>query len=154
MQTFRGRVQGEQDRGQGEAHVRCGLGNVANQGRRGLRGRVEGEPVDRTRPEDLLHKAGLLVFAADRAARLRREDLHRFSRRPLFHELVTKLATQTRCPAIFILSSHRAGAGARSGGFGDATTTKAYFPDTLLEHPQVCEHKLLQVRRPAFPGLL
>jgi len=81
-------------------------------------------------------------------------QLARTEHRTLFHELVTKLATQTRCPAIFILSSHRAGAGARSGGFGDATTTKAYFPDTLLEHPQVCEHKLLQVRRPAFPGLL
>ena len=81
-------------------------------------------------------------------------QLARTEHRTLFHELITKLATQTRCPAIFILSSHRAGAGARSGGFGDATTTKAYFPDTLLEHPQVCEHKLLQVRRPAFPGLL
>ena len=81
-------------------------------------------------------------------------QLARTEHRTLFHELVTKLATQTRCPAIFILSSHRAGGGARSGGFGDATTTKAYFPDTLLEHPQVCEHKLLQVRRPAFPGLL
>jgi cell cycle checkpoint protein len=80
-------------------------------------------------------------------------QLHKIEHRERFHALVRSVAERTRSPVVFIISSHRTG-GSSNGSTGDATTAKSYFPESLLNHPQVTEHKLLEVNKTSLEKTL
>ena len=78
-------------------------------------------------------------------------QLNKVEHRERFHALIRALAERTRSPAVFLLSSHRQSG---SGGFGDATTTSTYFPESLLGHTQLTEQKLLEVNKTSLEKTL
>jgi hypothetical protein len=79
-------------------------------------------------------------------------QLNKLEHRERFHALIRTLAERTRSPAVFIISSHRTGSS--GGSMGDATTTSAYFPESLLSHPQLTEQKLLEVNKTSLEKTL
>jgi hypothetical protein len=80
-------------------------------------------------------------------------QLPKAEHRERFHALVRSVAERTRSPVVFIISSHRTGR-STNGSMGDETTNKMYFPETLLAHPQVAQHKLLEVNKTSLEKTL
>lgn len=78
-------------------------------------------------------------------------QLAKIEHRERFYALVRSVAERTRSPVVFILSSHRAG---KKGSMGDATSSNIYFPDSLLNHPQVTEQKLLEINKTSLEKTL
>lgn len=89
------------------------------------------------------------VFASGRQVALIDEQppLYTDQQRDRFQSYVRHFAETSRCPAVFVLSSHRVLHGQPGSAYGSEIPVASYFPSELLAHPQICQLQLRQVNR-------